>query len=88
MGNDSDFRYLVDEAKIIEERIFDGCYVIFTDASAADMTAAETVRSYKSLIRVEQAFRNLKTTRLEIRPVYRFLIFIREELHIAVDIPT
>lgn len=70
LGNDSDFRYLVDEAKIIEERIFDGCYVIFTDASAADITAAETVRSYKSLIRVEQAFRNLKTTHLEIRPVY------------------
>jgi transposase len=69
-GDDVDFSFLIDEAKIAEERLFDGCYVIFTDVSAADMTAAEAVKNYKSLIRVEQAFRNLKTARLEIRPVY------------------
>jgi transposase len=70
LGDDDDFGFFIDEAKIAEERLFDGCYVIFTDVSAADMTAAEAVKNYKGLIRVEQAFRNLKTTRLEIRPVY------------------
>jgi hypothetical protein len=69
-GDDGGFRFSIDEAKIAEERLFDGCYVIFTDVSASDMTAAEAVKNYKSLIRVEQAFRNLKTTRIEIRPVY------------------
>jgi transposase len=69
-GNDSDFNFIADETKIAEERVFDGCYIIFTDVPADGMTAAETVRNYKNLIRVEQAFRNLKTARLEIRPVY------------------
>jgi transposase len=70
IGDDGDFSFSIDEAKIAEERLFDGCCVIFTDVSAADMTASEAVKNYKGLIRVEQAFRNLKTTRLEIRPVY------------------
>ena len=34
------------------------------------MTTAEVVASYKSLSLVEQAFRNLKTVQLEVRPVY------------------
>jgi len=34
------------------------------------MTAVEAVQNYKSLIQVEQAFRNLKTVQLEIHPVY------------------
>ena len=41
-----------------------------TDVSPEDMTATETVANYKSLMQVEQAFRNMKTVRLEIRPVY------------------
>ena len=34
------------------------------------MTAQEIVEAYKSLINIEQAFRNMKTVQLEIRPVY------------------
>ena len=34
------------------------------------MNAIEVVENYKNLMRVEQAFRNLKTARLEVRPVY------------------
>ena len=48
----------------------DGCYIIFTDVSQEDMTAAEAVANYKNLMKVEQAFRNMKTVQLEIRPVH------------------
>ena len=34
------------------------------------MTAKEIVSSYRKLTLVEQAFRNLKTVQLEVRPVY------------------
>jgi transposase len=68
--SDNDFGYSTDEAAISEERSFDGCYVVFTDVPAESMSAEEAVKSYKSLIRVEQTFRTLKTTRLELRPVY------------------
>ena len=34
------------------------------------LTQNEVVKTYKSLSVVEQAFRNLKTVSLEIRPVY------------------
>lgn len=43
---------------------------MFTDVPAEEKTAVETVESYKSLMRVEQAFRSMKTVQLEIRPVY------------------
>ena len=70
IGSGNDLKYMVDEGKVEKESGLDGCYIIYTDVSAQDMTAVETVENYKSLIRVEQAFRNMKTVRLEIRPVY------------------
>lgn len=69
-GNDDSLSFTIDEGKIAEEAALDGCYVIFTDVAKEVMPAVQAVASYKSLIRVEQAFRNLKTTRLEIRPVF------------------
>ena len=69
-GSDDDLTYKLDHTKIDQEAQLDGCYVIFTDVLQADMTAAETVANYKKLMKVEQAFRNMKTVRLEIRPVY------------------
>jgi transposase len=57
--------------EIIEaEEQLDGCYIITSDVRAEDMTAKEIVESYKKLINVEKAFRNLKTVKLEIRPIY------------------
>ena len=67
---DGTFSWSFDEAKIQEEEQFDGCYVIFTNVRKEDMEIEEVVRNYRKLINVEQAFRNLKTVRLEIRPVY------------------
>ena len=59
-----------DNEKIASEAVLDGCYIIYTDVPVNEMNAAEVVKSYKSLIKVEQAFRSLKTTKLEIRPIY------------------
>ena len=39
---------------------------------AAALAAAATVRAYKSLARVERAFRSLKTVDLEVRPVFHW----------------
>jgi hypothetical protein len=40
---------------------------------ADDLTADDTVRAYKSLARVERAFRSLKTVDLEIRPIHHYV---------------
>jgi len=69
-GSDENLFYKIDEDKIRKESLLDGCYVIFTDASNADISAAEAVKSYKRLIQAEQAFANLKTVQLEIRPIH------------------
>ena len=62
--------YSLDEEKIEQESRLDGCYVIYTDVLPEDMAAVEAVENYKSLMHVEQAFRNMKQVRLEVRPVY------------------
>ena len=69
-GNDEKLTYRLDKNKIAQEASLDGCYIVFTDVSKDDTTAVQAAKDYKSLIQVEQAFRNLKTTTLEIRPVY------------------
>lgn len=63
-------QWAFDEAAIAAEQVFDGCYVIRADVPKELMTATELVLTYKSLSLVEQAFRNLKTVSLEMRPVY------------------
>ena len=69
-GEGGNLSYRLDEEKVAQEAALDGCYIIYTDVSREDMTAAETVENYKRLIQVEQAFRNMKTVALEVRPVY------------------
>lgn len=59
-----------DEQKIIDEKCLDGCYVITTDIDKTVMDENTVVKTYKSLTKVEQAFRNLKTVQLEVRPMY------------------
>ena len=55
---------------ILEEEKYDGLYVIRSNVPSAEMCITEVVETYKSLINVEQAFRNMKTVQLEIRPIY------------------
>ena len=59
-----------DQDKIAAERLFDGCYIVSGEVPKDKMAAAEVVASYKKLGLVEEAFRNLKTVQLEVRPVY------------------
>jgi hypothetical protein len=63
-------QWRVDEAKITQEKLLDGCYIISSDVPAEQMDHQQVVASYKSLSLVEVAFRNLKTVSLEMRPVF------------------
>jgi transposase len=58
------------QEEIAAEEQFDGCYVVVSDVPAEQMAKTEVVASYKKLSFVEQAFRNLKTVQLEVRPIY------------------
>jgi transposase len=69
-GSGAALKYSIDETKIEHEALLDGCYVVYTDVSPEDLTAEEVVKSYKSLMQVEQAFSNLKTVQLEVRPIF------------------
>ena len=66
---DGRFEYHRDEENIERERALDGIYVIRTDRSSEELSAEDTVRSYKNLCRVEKAFRCMKTVDLMIRPI-------------------
>ena len=45
-------------------------YIIRTLLPAQDLSAADCVRSFKALTRVERAFRTLKTDDLQVRPIW------------------
>jgi hypothetical protein len=59
-------------AAIAKEGALDGFYVLRTNVPADAIDTAGTVRAYKSLARVEQAFRSIKSIDLEIRPIYHW----------------
>ena len=67
-GGILDWRF--DDGKIAADQALDGCYVIKTTVGAEVMTKEEAVAAYKGLSQVEQAFRNLKTVSLEMRPMF------------------
>jgi hypothetical protein len=74
VGNRGYARYLkmskgsvsLDEAAIAREARLDGKFVLTT---STDLPAAEVAQAYKSLWRVERAFREMKST-LDVRPVF------------------
>jgi transposase len=72
------FLYTIGEGKfqwsrrqqtIEQEAKLDGIYIIRTSELVERLSAADTVRSYKSLAQVERAFRTLKGVDLLIRPI-------------------
>ncbi len=69
---DTDFSFERDQAAIAREERLDGLYVIRTNLPADALDAPATVRAYKSLARVERAFRSIKTVDLEVRPVFHW----------------
>ncbi len=71
--SDSHFAYRRKSEVIEREKILDGVYIIRTSVESDKMDAATTVRAYKGLSKVEQAFRCLKTIDLKVRPIYHYL---------------
>jgi hypothetical protein len=71
--SDTEFRSERDEVEIAREAALDGIYAIRTNVPKEAMSAEETVRAYKGLARVEQAFRALKTVDLKVRPIFHRL---------------
>jgi transposase len=67
---DGVFRWGRKEDAIRREAALDGLYVIRTSEPAAQLSAADTVRTYKNLAQVERVFRCLKGIDLRIRPIY------------------
>jgi len=63
------FQWARREAAIRREAALDGIYVLRTSEPAERSSAADTVRSYKRLAQVEQAFRSLKGIDLLVRPI-------------------
>ena len=70
---DTSFAFARRSAEIAAEAALDGLYVVRTNLPAAALDDAATVRSYKSLSRVERAIRSIKTVDLHVRPVYHWL---------------
>ena len=70
---DESFSYSRNEAVITADATLDGVYIIRTSVPAQTLDAVSTVRAYKSLSQVEQAFRSYKTIDLKVRPIYHRL---------------
>ena len=60
----------VDEDAKADEALLDGCYILETDVPKGLMDAATVDGRYRDLQKVERNFRTVKTTFLEIRPVF------------------
>jgi hypothetical protein len=62
--------WAVDEAAKAEEALLDGCYLLETDVPKALLDAKTVDERYRDLQKVERNFRTVKTTFLEIRPIF------------------
>jgi transposase len=63
------FSYRKDEEKIQQYTKLDGCYVIRSNVDKKKLNRKQLLCRYKDLKMVEQAFRTMKTTELQVRPV-------------------
>ena len=67
------FDFKIRQAQLEAEAALDGVYVLRTSVPKKQLSAADTVLSYKALCEVERAFRSLKTVDLKIRPIHHWL---------------
>ena len=66
---DDSFGFEIDQEAVDAEAALDGIYVVRSSVSSETMDTDQTVRSYKLLSNVEQAFRCLKSVDLMVRPI-------------------
>ena len=74
-------RFKRNEESIARETQVDGIYIVRTSESVDALSAEDTVRTYKSLGQVEQAFRCMKGIDLRVRPIRH-----RDEAHVRAHI--
>ena len=67
---DGKLEFGVDADSVQEESALDGIYVVRTSVEADALDRDDVVRSYKRLTRVERAFRSMKVSGLEVRPIF------------------
>src|SRR5208283_3374968 len=70
---DTSFDFARKTAAIEAEAATDGIYIVRTSLTPEALDDAAAVRSYKSLSRVERAFRCIKTVDLQVRPIHHWL---------------
>ena len=66
-------RYTLREERIAQEAALDGFYVVRTSVPAKVMGTEQVVAAYKSLSKVERAFRSYKSVDLKVRPIHHRL---------------
>ena len=69
ISND-DFKIEYDLQKFQQEKALDGKYIIESTVAKEEMNTQELREKYKELQNVEHAFRDLKTDKLNIRPIF------------------
>ncbi|MGP8322315.1 MAG: IS1634 family transposase [Methanosarcinaceae archaeon] len=69
ISND-EFKIDYDLQKYQEEKMLDGKYIIESTVIKDDMNAKQVREKYKELQNVEHAFRDMKTDKLNIRPIF------------------
>jgi hypothetical protein len=69
---ENSFHYSLKQEIKKADEVMDGLYMIRTSVKAVNMSAIETVKAYKQLAKVEQAFRSLKSIDLKVRPIYHY----------------
>jgi transposase len=72
VGEDG-FTFARNPVRVAKEARLDGFYVIRTNVEDKALAAESVVGAYKSLARVERAFRSLKTVDLHLRPIHHWL---------------
>jgi len=78
---DNQLAFERDPETIRRESDIDGIYIVRTSESSSELSAENTVRTYKSLGQVEQAFRCMKSVDLQVRPIRH-----RTESHVRAHI--
>ena len=67
---DERFTFRRNEEKIATEKQLDGIYIVRSNVEPEQLDAAQTVRAYKDLSKVERAFRCFKSVDLKVRPLH------------------
>jgi len=66
------FEFSINQDEIQRYSRLDGCYVITTDIDDRKLNKKAVVGRYKSLSKVEQLFRTMKSTEIMVRPIRRW----------------